>query len=284
MRKFVSTLVSTALLTSSIAVSAPVFARNASTLTDINGARGSSAENMLEQRGFTYITGNKNSMGYVYSYWWNAADKNCVQVEVHDGLVSTINDAKDSDCNHSNGNTAAAVGAVAGLAILGAALASKSHHHKGKEYNQEQTGEFDRGYKDGLYNASYHNYNRSDAYSDGYAAGVDERNANLSHHHNRGGYVPAVNFSDLRGADAVWAIDQMRDRGFDGVDSFSSGNTLYGIYYNRRTRQCVQMTNADSRVYDIRDIQTGTVKATAPVGSKAASRVGQGNATPSQTR
>ena len=36
----------------------------------------------------------------------------------------------------------------------------------------------------------------------------------------------------------------------------TSGETLYGIFYNRSTKQCVQMTNADGKVYAINEIQT----------------------------
>jgi len=60
--------------------------------------------------------------------------------------------------------------------------------------------------------------------------------------------------SDIKGRDSIWAIDEMSVRGFRSVDSFSSGDTTYGIYYRPESNQCVQVTNADSRVYDIRDI------------------------------
>lgn len=60
----------------------------------------------------------------------------------------------------------------------------------------------------------------------------------------------------ITGMSAVSAIDELRARGFANVDSFSTGNTLYGIYYYRPTRLCVQTTSANSRIVDIRDIQT----------------------------
>ena len=66
----------------------------------------------------------------------------------------------------------------------------------------------------------------------------------------------AVNLSDLKGMDAVTAIDEMTARGFANVDTLTSGETIYGIYYNRSTKQCIQLTNADSKVYEISDIKT----------------------------
>jgi hypothetical protein len=65
-----------------------------------------------------------------------------------------------------------------------------------------------------------------------------------------------VNLSDLKGMDAIKAIDEMTARGFTNVDTMTSGETIYGIYYNRSTKQCIQLTNADSKVYEVSDIKT----------------------------
>ena len=65
-----------------------------------------------------------------------------------------------------------------------------------------------------------------------------------------------IAFEDLRGWHAGRAIDEMRIRGFANVDSITSGSTLYEIFYQRGTRQCVQMTTENGRVQDIRDIRT----------------------------
>jgi hypothetical protein len=65
-----------------------------------------------------------------------------------------------------------------------------------------------------------------------------------------------VNLSDLKGMDAIKAIDEMTARGFTNVDTMTSGETIYGIYYNRSTKQCIQLTNADNKVYEVSDIKT----------------------------
>ena len=237
-------------------VATPVLAEKASELTYINGSLGRDAESQLRERGFAHISTHKNDMGYVYSYWWDERDDDCVNVEVYDGRVMTINDASDQDCGHHKGNAGAAVAAVAGAAILGALLSHKSHHHDDNKHheNVEDEAHYDRGYTDGLHNAAYHNYDRSNAYSEGYQAGVSERNANLSHHRGRGGYHPTVQFTDLQGARAAGGMDTLERRGFRQVDNFTSGNTRYSIQWNAATRQCVQVTIADGRLYDLRDI------------------------------
>ncbi|MBK6925766.1 MAG: hypothetical protein IPH14_10950 [Thermomonas sp.] len=48
----------------------------------------------------------------------------------------------------------------------------------------------------------------------------------------------------------------MTERGFANVDTISETNTIYGIFYNRSTRQCIQLTMANSRVVSADDIQT----------------------------
>jgi uncharacterized protein with FMN-binding domain len=233
---------------------APVAAKTPS-LADLVGARGSSGEAALEQRGYVYITGYEGSNNSKHSYWWNSSAKHCAHVVTADGRYTSITDGTRSDCNQKDDSgTGAAVAAVAGAALLAGILSHKSHHKEGATYDETQTQEFEYGYRDGLYNGSYHNATRSEAYARGYEQGVNERQANLRHHSGRGGYSAAVRISDIQGMDSIRAFDVMTSRGFTGVDSFTTGSTQYGIYYNRNTRQCVQITNADNRVYDIRDI------------------------------
>ncbi|MBX7514592.1 hypothetical protein K3179_08560 [Qipengyuania sp. GH38] len=234
----------------------PVLAEKASELTYINGSYGRDAEGQLRERGFAHISTHKNDMGYVYSYWWDEADDDCVNVEVYNGRVESITDASDQDCGHHKGNAGAAVAAVAGAAILGALLSHKSHHHEDDKHHDDREAEaqYERGYQDGLHNASYHNYDRSDAYSSGYSAGVSERNANLSHHQGHGGYRQTAQIADLKDARAAGGMSELESRGFRQVDNFTSGNTRYSIQWRPQSRQCVQVTIADGRFYDIRDI------------------------------
>lgn len=70
-----------------------------------------------------------------------------------------------------------------------------------------------------------------------------------------GGPGMAGSIGGIQGSNAVMAIDELAARGFANVDSFSSGSTLYAIYYYRPTRLCVQTTSADSTIVDIRDIK-----------------------------
>lgn len=240
-----------------LVTSGAAYADKASSLTHINGMYAGEAERALRDRGFSHESSHDSySNGYTYSYWWDKRDDDCVRVEAYGGKVMTVVDGKDGDCGHGGGS-GAAVAAVAGAAIIGALIASKSHHRDNDDdHRGENRREFDRGYNDGLYHHSYHNNGRSDSYARGYSAGVNERNGRGTRHSNRGGYHSAVRFSDLKGDRAAGAMSNISSRGFTQVDNFTSGNTRYSIQWNRDTRQCVQMTIADGRVSDIRDIHT----------------------------
>jgi hypothetical protein len=241
-------------------ISGTALARPANKMTDLVGARASTGEVEMDTRGFTHIASNTGQYNTKHSYWWNTKDKNCLHVETYDGRYTAITDAKASDCNQraSGGDAAVAVGAVAGVAVLAALLSHKKHNHDNNQHhpNQVDESQYERGYNDGLHNTSYHNYDRNDYYAQGYQAGVEQRRVNTSQHSGRGGYARSVRFDDIQGMSGGSGIDAIMSRGFRNVDSINSGNTVYGIYYNPTTRQCVQMTLADRIVYDIRDIQT----------------------------
>ena len=233
----------------------PALADKARQLGDLVDSRASSAEGQLQSRGFKHISTHKNSRGVATSYWWDERDDDCVQVRVRDGRVQRINDATDQDCGHHKGSSAAAaLGVVAGAALIGALTKHKSHHREGKDYDTGQTSEFERGYKDGLHHTEYHNYNRSDAYSHGYEEGADERRANLGHHHGGAGYRPSVRYRDVEGMRGPRARDVLRERGFVRVSRFGDDNTRYSILWRSESRQCLQLTIADGRAYDVRDI------------------------------
>lgn len=79
---------------------------------------------------------------------------------------------------------------------------------------------------------------------------VDGRGAGMG-----GGLAGGNGLGGLNGMNSIRAIDVMGERGFRNVDSTTLGNTQYGIYYNPRTRVCAQLTMANTRVVDARDIR-----------------------------
>jgi hypothetical protein len=157
---------------------APAWAGPADDLRDLVDAKGSSGELELERRGYTHVDTSK-STDAAYSYWWNNAKSSCVRVTTRAGRYKFLIDTDPSDCGQTkkeSGMSDGAKVAIGAAALLGiAALAHKSHHRGDRNFNEHQTAEFERGYRDGLYHNSFNNYSDSREYNDGYNQGVDER-------------------------------------------------------------------------------------------------------------
>ena len=118
--------------------------------------------------------------------------------------------------------------------------------------------EYQRGYNDcshGRYDQNQH----GESYKKGCRAAEDHQKSQPA----SGKHAPATakpaskaKISDLKGMSSVKSFDVMTSRGFTNVDTITSGNAIYGIYYNAKTHQCVQLTNANNRVESADDIGT----------------------------
>ena len=111
--------------------------------------------------------------------------------------------------------------------------------------------EYQRGYNDcsqGRYDQEQH----GESYKKGCRAAEDGQQSKRASD-DQGS---KAKISDLKGMDSIKAFDVMTSRGFTSVDSLTSGDTIYGIYYNAKTHQCVQLTNANDRVESADDIGT----------------------------
>ncbi len=240
-------------------------------VADLIDTRASSGQALLEQRGFHLIDlhqGNESTFGY----WWSPKKKECICVTTKDGRYASLDFADPVDCNQTNvhspspdpakpdqvknnNGAAIAIAAVAAAAIGAALLANKSHHHDDKKHydDPQLEAEFERGYRDGLYNNSYHNYsynqNEKDAYSKGYNAGVDQRRNDTQYHSGNGGYSNFVNVTDLQGKSAGWAEQQFYNRGFKMVDSYYADGENHSFFYNTNTKQCVEVNLTDNNIY-----------------------------------
>lgn len=96
-------------------------------------------------------------------------------------MQSVVNVLPD-DCSHVRSAVAALGKEDGDSSLLGAPMASKSHHRDDKSYTQQQITEFDDRYIDGPHHEPYRNPRRSEAYLHGDEKGVSERRANLDHH------------------------------------------------------------------------------------------------------
>lgn len=229
---FVASAASVALAT------APALARSASQMTDLVGVRASSGEGQLEARGFTHIVTTEGEYNTKHSYWWNSRDKNCLHVETYKGQYTAITDGSKGDCHQGGGNTGAAVAGVAVGAALIAALASshKSHHHQNGQHSSSEAEEaqYERGFADGLHASAYYNYDRSDHYSRGYEAGVEQRRANTARHSGRAGYTAKDPIRGPGGLEEKCKKAVARETGarVTGTNRIEESQAAIGVYLN----------------------------------------------------
>ena len=144
-----------------------------------------------------------------------------------------------------------------------AALASKSHDRGDKYSDQTSTAEYERGYRDGLYNQSYHNYGRSNAYSDGYSRGTEQRGHETSYRSNNhygGGYSAHSYVGDLRGQSRSYAVSQLMSRGFVVRDNKKTDEGRYFTFWNEGAEQCVVMTSSNGYVNSIENVSKRTCR------------------------
>ena len=145
-------------------------------LSDLVGARAAGAERDLESRGFVNHHGAKSGDAS-YTYWWSSTRKQCVRVRTADGRYDQVVQVSNSDCNQKDPDSGPSTGAkvaIGAAALLGVvALAHKSHHRDDRRYDERQSADFERGYRDALYNHPYHNYGNAREYNEGYTAGSD---------------------------------------------------------------------------------------------------------------
>ncbi|RDV07412.1 hypothetical protein DXH95_08720 [Sphingorhabdus pulchriflava] len=249
-----------------LAQSTVALAETPGSVRDLVGARAAGGESTLAERGFTMHHGTTKNDSKI-GYWWNPNTKECVSVTTYDGKFEAIKKVSASDCGQKSSNNDAGVAvAVGAAAILGAiALSHKSdHHNDSNHYNDSQReADYERGYRDGLYNQAYHNYGRSDAYSDGYSSGVEQRGHETSYrnnNHHSGGYVANVYVGDLNGQSRDNATSQLMSRGFVMRDDKRTDDGRYRTFWNASSKQCLVMVSRNGYVSSLDHVSKSTCR------------------------
>lgn len=202
MKKLVSTAISASLVLSSLTCTAPALA-DPSSLRDLVGARGSSAESELSARGYAL----SNTIGSA-NMWWNDRSRTCVSVAVDNGRVASIQSASTNDCGKRASSSDAVAGIIAGAAAAGL-IAALSGHHKHTDNRNNNAGynsEFERGYNDAMYGSHYAR-NDSEAYHSGFMAGEAERsNRRHANSHIARGAPAAAGNACINKGESEWGV------------------------------------------------------------------------------
>jgi hypothetical protein len=97
--------------------------------------------------------------------------------------VKLTHDARHTSSGGSSGAEIAGIAGAAALIIGIAALAHDEQHHRDGQHHatSHEESEFERGYRDGVHGEDYDSRHSSEAYGQGFDAGVKERSNRLSH-------------------------------------------------------------------------------------------------------
>lgn len=200
-------------------------------LGDYEGSLGTTVQDDLRARGFERA-GSKNG----FALWSKRSNQRCLGITIRSDMVTDARWFDSRDCG-GGGDGAAAVAGVAVAALIGAALLS--HHDKhykdgaGPSSNADRA-QFERGYRDGRNGSESYNYEHNTSYSDGYNAGLRERNNQLeAGRHNyevmrspSSGAPPAARAACARRADNYWNIPE---GSAIATDSRSFGDDVYQV-------------------------------------------------------
>lgn len=221
---------------------------------DLVGARGSSAETSLKNKGYHHIKTDRYGMN-LYSYWWNSRNNTCICERIADGRVQSIVKSLPADCNKKdNGN----------VDRYHKSYGSYHHEYPNNYSNRDERAAYDAGFNDGRYNHSFYNHysgNAKQAYNNGYVRGVQNRNSNTryrdthkSHGNVRGNYKGGyVDLHDLEGDRAKEAHKEIVDRrGFREIHSFEHNGNHRKIYHNSTTGQCVEAVFHGDYLHEIK--------------------------------
>lgn len=237
-----------------IGSAAPVLAQTPNDLRDLVGARAGQAESAVTERGYRNVrttTGDDRK----WSYW--VRGRNCVQITTLDGRYDSIQSVSSNECQQAgrkdNGSDVAAA-AIAGAAIIGVAalLHHKDNHKDGKHLSTGASeADYERGFNDGLYDQSFNNYTRAQAYADGFNAGVQERQTRASfnrHPDHRGsGYDAPPQGMRQCAIDASRAWDVPMERVVPS-DSQSIGGGTYRVTVRAGYRTATCTVNRQGEV------------------------------------
>lgn len=105
-------------------------------LQDLIGARGSSGEEQLRSRGYTFVRGDKSGDA-AYTYWRQPQTNRCLSVRTEDGRYAAIVFTPDADCQAApGGGSAGATGGsedsfdtVCGIEVGGQTYRYRCHLH-----------------------------------------------------------------------------------------------------------------------------------------------------------
>ena len=218
---------------------------------DLVGARASSGESALENRGYKFIKTTEGE-DRKWSNWWKASTKTCLTVATVNGRYDTIVSGPAADCQDQAGSGAASGGSDDFEDLVGARAAGGEAELKKRGYKFIKTVKQD--------GRAYSNWWKASSKTCLTVATVEGRYDSIvkgpkadckSGGGNSSGSSSPVDLKDLVGSRAAGAETEMESRGFRNVNGRKSGSTSYTFWKNDDTGQCVQVAVRNGKVSSI---------------------------------
>lgn len=242
-------------------------------LENLVNSRSGQSEAAIRGRGYEFISSERRG-DRVISLWWNENRRQCVEIVTYNGRFISIDSAPPGRCRRNEGpgfpggpgggrppfgQTPQEVRDLVGMPFGPAEAQLRS---RGFRFSRAASGS---GPRTAFWWGPSQRYCLSIVSANGrfqtltttaYEACRDggSNDPYPGPGYPGGGNRPIRDFSSFPGLRIPDADARLTGAGYGVVDRFRSGNSFYVIWYNRQNRQCLQMTNADSRVRDVRDI------------------------------
>ena len=237
-------------------------------LEDLIGARASSGEYQMKQRGYSYVRTEKSG-GSAYSYWREYRSNRCVTVRTADGRYQSIVYASDFDCQSG--------GSQSGSSHSGSGWGSSGHHSGDLGvtlYRDLDLGGFSQTFTEDVPDMRRTRIGDDQATSVGISRGCTARlYRDLNY---RGGYTEVNgDIRDLRrsevGDDSVTSLQvrcggggwgQSESWGGGGDEWGDSGSRAYGVTLHRDLNYTGTSQTFTGDVPDLRGSRIGDDQAT----------------------
>lgn len=229
---------------------APALGQRATQMLDIIGMSSDPATRIIRNRGFEFVDSRNDNFRNRHTYWWNDRSNSCLHVVSFQGDIIRVADGTLAECRQSSG-TGTSAASLYGIIGQRSDPATRTLRDRGFDFADDHEDQYDNRHTY-WWNDQSNNCVHVVSYNRVITRVEDASDGECGRGRSEG--ADDGEFGDLVGIRSASGMEQLASRGFVQVDNFTSGNTRYSIQYRLRSRQCIQVTQADGRFTDVRDI------------------------------
>lgn len=223
-------------------------------LYDLVGMRAAYLGSELEKRGFRNVGGSQGG-GAARTTWWNARSGQCVAAVVRNGQLDEIHSISTASCRGGGQDVGGGHANLDDLiGMRSAYLDSQMSGHGYRNVGGSQGG--------GAARTTWWNAQQRHCVSVVTRNGRVDEIQSVSSSSCRHGAAPNPGggqggLGDLRGTSARNLDSQMQSRGYVWKGGYQSAGAAHAMWYNPRSRHCVNVATRNGRVDSVESIAEG---------------------------